>query len=161
MAAALSGAQAELTAAVANRENELELRESELALLEANLGVAVKRFEDSTLVSPFDGFVSRVDVEEGDEVGATAVIVEVIDPRIVRVDGIVDEIDILSVNMGSEASVTMDALPNERLAGRVTSVSSAATADQGVVTFDIEIEVVVPERLRLQEGLSWRPCSRV
>ncbi|MCH9009715.1 MAG: HlyD family efflux transporter periplasmic adaptor subunit [Chloroflexi bacterium] len=152
--AALSNAQSELTAAVANRENEIELRESELALARANLDAVAKRFKDSTLTSPFDGFVSGLEVEEGDEVGATTVVVEVIDPTIVRVDGIVDEIDILSVNMGSGASVTMDALPNERLTGRVTSVSSTATADQGVVTFDIEIEVVVPQGLRLQEGLS-------
>ena len=152
--AALSNARSGLTAAVANRENEIELRRSELALARANLDLAAKRFEDSTLTSPFDGFVSRVEVDEGEEVGATTAIIEVIDPTIVRVDGIVDEIDILSVNMGSGAFVTMDALPNERLTGRVTSVSSAATADQGVVTFDIEIEVAVPEGLLLQEGLS-------
>ncbi|MCH8063831.1 MAG: HlyD family efflux transporter periplasmic adaptor subunit [Chloroflexi bacterium] len=152
--AALSNAQSDLTAAVANRENEIVLRESELALARANLDAVAKRFGDSTLTAPFDGFVSGVRVEEGDEVGATTVVVEVIDPTIVRVDGIVDEIDVLSVNMGSGASVTLDALPNARLTGRVTSVSSAATADQGVVTFDIEIEVVVPEGLRLQEGLS-------
>ncbi len=152
--ATLSNAESKLTAAVANREHEIELRESELALARANLDAAVKRFEDSTLTSPFDGFVSRLQVEEGEEVGATTAVVEVTDPTIVRVDGIVDEIDVLSVNRGSNASVTMDALPNERLAGRVTSVSSTATAEQGVVTFDIEIEVVVPEGLRLQEGLS-------
>ena len=152
--AALLNAQSELNAAVANREHEIELRESELALARASLDAAARRFEDSTLTSPFDGFVSRVQVEEGEEVGATTAIVEVIDPTFVRVDGIVDEIDVLSVTMGSGASVTMDALPNERLAGRVTSVSSTATAEQGVVTFDIEIEVAVPEGLRLQEGLS-------
>lgn len=152
--AALSNAQSDQTAAVANRENEIELKKSELALARAGLDAAVKRFEDSTLTSPFDGFVSGLPVEAGEEVGATTVVVEVIDPTIVRVDGIVDEIDILSVNMGSGASVTVDALPNERLTGRVTLLSSTATADQGIVTFDIEIEVAVPEGLRLQEGLS-------
>ena len=45
-------------------------------------------------------------------------------------------------------------MPNQVLSGVVSTVSSAASSQQGVVTFDVEIRVNVPDDVRLQEGLS-------
>lgn len=133
---------------------ELALEEAKVASAEALLNGARLRFEDSTLTAPWSGFVSTVHVEAGEVVQATTEIVEVIDPSIVEVEGIVDEIDVLSLTRGARAEVTMDALPGQTLAGVVSTISSAASNQQGVVTFDVEITVDVPGGLRLQEGLS-------
>ena len=135
-------------------ELELALDEARVASAQALLDGARQRFEKSTLTAPWSGFVSAVHVEKGQDVQATTEIVDVIDPSIVVVEGIVDEIDVLSLRRGALATVTMDALPGRTLTGIVSTVSSAASNQQGVVTFDVEIEINVPADLRLQEGLS-------
>ena len=57
--------------------------------------------------APFAGFISVVSVSEGDQVGANAEIVEVVDPSVVEMAGIVDEIDILLLTEGLTASITV------------------------------------------------------
>ena len=124
--------------------------ESSLQSLEESL----QRQEDTTLRSPFDGFVSAVNVEEGSQVNANATVVEIVDPSVVEVDGIVDEIDVLLVPLGTRAMVTLDALPDQRLEGIVHQIAPAAQNQQGVVTFPITVRLEVPPGVELREGLT-------
>ena len=101
-----------------------------------------------------DGVVSLVNVEAGQEITTNARVVEVVDTTVVEVDGIVDEIDVLFVQVEARAEVIMDALPGQVLEGTVTSIASAGQNQQGVVTYPISIEVRVPEGVQLVEGLS-------
>jgi HlyD family secretion protein len=144
---------------------ELAVRQAKVASAQRALDDAVHRVEDSTLRSPIDGLVTVVNVEEGDEVQASAgdggsgldassVIVEVVDTTVVEIDGIVDEIDVLSVQEGIPVKVTLDALPGQTFEGVVTRVAPAAESQQGVVTYPISIQVEVPAELQLREGLT-------
>ena len=72
----------------------------------------------------------------------------------VEVDGIVDEIDVLSIRQGAGVEVTLDALPGEVIPGAVVSVSPGATNQQGVVTYPIGIRMEVPPSLQVREGLT-------
>ena len=146
-------------ATLAAAEEELaELRGSvdplEVALATARLEAAVERLEKSNLTAPWDGFVSVLNVEAGQAVNPNTPVVEVVDPAIVELDGIVDEIDVVFVREGARATVTMDALSGQVLEGSVSSISSAALNQQGVVTFPIRIKVEVPAGLELKEGLN-------
>jgi HlyD family secretion protein len=64
-----------------------------------------------------------------------------LDPSSVRVDVSVDETDVAKVRMGMPAQVTFEALPEQRLQGRVVGVGLAGTVSQGVVTYPISIGV--------------------
>ena len=150
----VDAAQRSVDNANAVYQMELALEEARVASAEALLDGANLRFKNSTLTAPWSGFVSTIRVETGQVVQATTEIIEVIDPSIVEVEGIVDEIDVLSLSRGAQAVVTMDALPDQTFSGVVSTISSAASNQQGVVTFDVEITVNVPAELRLQEGLS-------
>lgn len=152
--ATLSQAETDLANLAKRQELEVALHEASVSSARAVLNAAEGRFDNSTLSSPWDGFVSVIEVEKGQEVGRTTDIIEVINPSIVQVAGVVDEIDVLSLSSGSQATVTMDALPNQTLSGSVTNISSSGTSQQGVVTFAVDIEVTIPQGLRLQEGLS-------
>ncbi|MBC8280708.1 MAG: HlyD family efflux transporter periplasmic adaptor subunit, partial [Chloroflexi bacterium] len=97
---------------------------------------------------------SEVSVEEGDQVGANAAVVEVVDPSVVEMDGIVDEIDILLLSEGLAASITVDALPGRALEGFVSEIAPVATIQQGVVTYPVRVQIQIPEDLQLRDGLS-------
>ncbi len=133
---------------------EAALRESRLASAEVALDAALSRLESVELVAPWRGTVSLVSVEGGDEVNVDSAVVEIVDPKVVEVDGIVDEIDVLSVRLGAQAAVFMDALPSQILTGVVSRIGSGATNQQGVVTYSVAVQVTVPKGLDLIEGLS-------
>ena len=133
---------------------DVTLQEAAVIAAQAKVDGAVRRYDDSTLRAPWDGYVSDVMVEVGEEVEAFKVIAQVINSSIVEVAGVVDEIDVLALERDTPATVTLDALPDQVLAGTVSSISSTATNQQGVVTFDVKIAVEIPEGLVLQDGLS-------
>ena len=135
-------------------ELEISLARAQLASAQQTLEDNLKRREDVTLKSPIDGFVANVRVLEGDQVNPNATVVELVDPSVVEVDGIVDEIDVLLVSVGTRALVTLDALPGQKLEGIVSQVAPAAQNQQGVVTFPIKVRLDVPQGVRLREGLT-------
>ena len=128
---------------------EAEFLSAQLALEDARL-----LLDDSSIKAPLDGFVSQVSVEDGDNVQPNTAILDVVDPTVVEVDGIVDEIDVLSVRLGIRANVTVDALQGTTLEGTVTEISPGASNQQGVVTYPIRIQVQVPRDVTLREGLT-------
>ena len=133
---------------------EVILREAEVASAQLSLDTAVELLETSTLRAPMDGVVSLVNVETGQVVTPNTRVIEIVDFTVVEVDAIVDEIDVLFVQVGAQADVTMDALPGQVLEGVVSSVAMEAQNQQGVVTYPIRIQVGVPEGVQLVEGLS-------
>ena len=136
------------------RALQIALQEATVAAAQAKIAGAMRRYEDSTLKAPWDGYISSIPVETGQEIESFEVILTVINSGIVNVEGSVDEIDVLSLQRESPVTVTIDALPDQMIEGVITNISSTATNEQGVVTFEVAIEVVIPEDVTLQEGLS-------
>ncbi len=153
--AALADAEATLADLRAGADPlEVSLREAEVSSARAALDEALAELEGAVLRAPWNGIVSDVAVEAGDTVSAGATVVEVVDPTVVELDGLVDEVDVLSVRQGSAATVTMDALPGRALSGTVSSVSSVADSQQGIVSYPIRVRLEVPQDVQLREGLS-------
>ncbi len=133
---------------------DVSLRAADVSSATASLEAAVQRLEDAVIVAPWDGLVSLLNVEEGDQVNGATTILEVVDPTVVEVDGIVDEIDVLFVQPGARASITMDAIPGEALSGQVSEVATESINQQGVVSYPLRIRVQTPQGVLLPEGLS-------
>ena len=133
---------------------DVALREADVVAAQASLNGAVDRLGSATLWAPWSGTVSAVIAEAGQSLNANAPVLEIVDPGVIEVAGIVDEIDVLFVQVGAAASITMDALPGQVLTGTVSEVASEATSQQGVVSFPITIAVQAPPGLELPEGLS-------
>ena len=136
------------------REMQVALQEASVAAAQAKIDGETRRYEDSTLKAPWNGYISQIPVEEGEEIEPFKVILTVVNTGIVQIEGSVDEIDVLSLQRDAVASVTLDALPDRVLEGVVSNVSSTASNQQGVVTFDVKIDVNIPDDITLQEGLS-------
>ena len=133
---------------------EVALRESDLASARAALEEAIQRVGDATLTAPWDGVVSLITVDVGQDVNPNTAIMEIVDPTVIEVDGIVDEIDVLFIQIGAQAQVTMDALAGQVLQGAVSDVATEAQSQQGVVSYPISIAVEAPQGVELPEGLS-------
>ena len=133
---------------------DIELRQAELVAARATLETALADLERATLRAPFNGIIVSVDVEPDQQVNANAQVVEIADPSIVEVSGYVDEIDVLFLQVGSQAYVTLEALPNQTLSGVVSSIASVGESQQGVVTYPVTIRVDSADIGQAPEGLS-------
>ena len=109
-----------------------ELLEATVYASRTALDDALRFQGQASLIAPVTGFISLLSVEEGDQVGANAVVVEVVDHTVVEIDGIVDEIDVLLVSEGARATVNMDSLPGRSLDGVISEIAPAALNQQGV-----------------------------
>ncbi len=133
---------------------EVALGLAELATSKAAVQTAEDRLDGAVLVAPFAGYVAAVNAEVGQSVGPNTPILEIVDPTVAEVVGVVDEIDVLQVGVGARALVTLDGLPGLPLVGIVATIGSSAVTQQGVVTYDISIQVQAPPGVPLREGLS-------
>jgi RND family efflux transporter MFP subunit len=129
-----------------------------------NLQIAeqdLKRYKDelmkTEILAPFDGTVVDIGVKENDQLSSfdysSKTAVHLVDTRTVEMDGVVDEIDIYKVKVGQEAIITVDALPDEEIKGKVTFISPFGTQTAGVVEFPVKISLE-PTEAELKGGLT-------
>jgi HlyD family secretion protein len=99
---------------------------------EADLQVNQDLLNRTIAVAPFDGIVTNEPVREGETVvegiqnteGST--LMTLADMSVITAEVKVDETDIVNVQVGQPADVTVDALPNEVFKGHVTLVGDQA-----------------------------------
>jgi RND family efflux transporter MFP subunit len=101
----------------------------------------------TVLIAPFDGTVVAVGVKKNDVLSnidySSKVAVQLVDTTAVRFQGLVDEIDILKIQYGQKATVSVDAIPDKTFNGAVTFISPFGTQDttSRVVQFPIIVEL--------------------
>jgi len=132
----------------------IALRETELTEALAMLDEAREALAGATIVAPWAGRVDTVAVEEGQSAYTMSVAIEIVDQTIADVAAFVDEIDVLSIVVGAEADIEMDALPGQVLTGTVVEIGKAAGSQQSVVTYPVSVRIEAPDGLQFVEGLS-------
>ena len=93
------------------------------------------------ITAPFAGFVTKVNVEGGDEVLKGTVAVQIADPNKFEAKILVSEMDIMQVKIGGEASVQVDAMTGLSLLAKVTHIAPTATIQSGVVNYQVKVEI--------------------
>ena len=131
----------------------VSLREGDVAAARSALGAAHQQLAESVITAPWDGIVTNVRIEEGEEVSLGVAAITMVDPTVVQVAGTIDEIDVLFVRMGAQTTVSMDAFPGQTLSGTVTDIGTQATNQQGVVSYPIAVEIQT-QGLEFPEGMS-------
>ena len=117
------------------------LEDAEQALEEAQEELAEALDASPEITAPFDGFITKVNVEGGDEVTKGTVAVVIADPAKFEADILVNEMDIFQVKLGGEAWVQVDAMQGMSFPAEVTHISPTATIQQGVVNYRVKVEL--------------------
>ncbi len=122
-------------------EAKLDVADAEQDAEEAQSDLAEANSLSPEIKAPFDGFITKVNVEGGDEVLKGTVAVQLADPEKFEADILVSEMDILQVKLGGEAWVEVDALSGMSLPATVTHIAPTATIQSGVVNYVVKVEV--------------------
>jgi HlyD family secretion protein len=125
--AELQQAEAELK----GREAAVRASRSRAGQMQATLRGARHDLSRVTITSPIDGVVTRLNVEEGEiaMIGTMnqpgTVLMTVADLGVMEATVEVDETDVVHIDIGQEAEVTVDAFPDTTFTGKVTEVGTA------------------------------------
>ena len=136
---------------------EIDIKELQVELAEARLAEALDASPE--IIAPLDGFITKVNVEGGDEVKKGTVAVVIADPNRFEADIMVSEMDISQVEVGGAATVQVDAMQEMSLPAMVTRISPTATIQSGVVNYKVKVEiesleVVMEERQQAMPDIS-------
>ena len=123
---------------------EVALRGAEVAMAQAKVDNALKDLTGASVVAPFDGIISKVNMDVDENVNDESRVLEILDPRFVEVDGLVDALDVRLVELGAEAKVTIATLPGQEFVGEVSKLAENPRTERGVVTHPIRIAVHLP-----------------
>ncbi len=93
------------------------------------------------ILAPFDGFITKVNSLGGDLVQKGTIAMQVADPNQFQANIMVGERDIFSVKIGGNANVSLDALSGNSFPAQITTIAPLATVQQGVVNYQVTVEL--------------------
>ena len=146
----ITSAEANLAQAEANLAQLLDsataedilIAEENLRQAEINLANAQDSLEKATLVAPFDGIITALNVSTGEVASGTVLEIVSDDLKVVLE---VDEIDIGQVAMGQRAVIDLETWPNEAFGGTVTAIAPSSNSGTGLVAYDVTIALKATE----------------
>ncbi len=104
--------------------------------------------EDTDVLAPISGTVIAKNVERGQvissptrDIGGGTVLLKMADLNLVQVRTLVDETDIGKIRPGLQATVTVDAYPNQPFDGEVVKVEPQAETQNNVTMFPVLVRI--------------------
>jgi len=132
---------------------EIAVRAQQETIRQAESGFqrAVEDLDRTTIRSPIDGTVTALNVERGETAivgtmgipGSVLMVVGDLSEMIAEVE--VAESEVVSLALGQAAEVTLDALPERPMRGRVTEIAASGSKIGDVVKFMVKVTLDAPE----------------
>jgi HlyD family secretion protein len=134
---------------------DIAVAEAAVAQAEVGLEEIQNALEDAVLKAPFDGTVGAVMFEEGELVSPQVPVVRLGDLTRLRVlTSDLSEADVNRVELGQEATITVDALEGKTFNGRVARIASLATERRGDRVYAVTLDLDVGPESGLRWGMS-------
>ncbi|MEX2599558.1 MAG: efflux RND transporter periplasmic adaptor subunit [Dehalococcoidia bacterium] len=133
---------------------DLIMLEADLVLAQAELDEAESRMDGAILVAPMDGIITSLPITAGAKVDAGAAAVRIVEPSVIELEGIVDQLDVVSIHEGDTALVSLDAMPGQILEGTVSSVAASPDDQQGFIGYAVRVRVPAPDGAVFPQGLT-------
>jgi HlyD family secretion protein len=139
------------------------VEQAKLTLDQASKAVAYsqKQLKEATIIAPFDGLIASLDIKEGDIITAPGaslgVPIYMVDPASLELNIEIDEIDVAQTQVNQKAFINLDALPDTKLDGYVTTISTLPTVkmqNSGVVTYEVKVALSGNIPASIKSGMS-------
>jgi multidrug resistance efflux pump len=113
----------------------------QLALLQARLNAAETGLAAFSIVAPFDGVVTEVNVADGEQVSPQTWAVKMADTSSWNVEtSDVTELEVVNIQEGQKVTFTADALPGVTMNGVVQEISQSSYTQNGDVIYTVKIK---------------------
>jgi HlyD family secretion protein len=131
--------------------------EAEVAAARATLTQAKAALAETELKAPFAGTVAALDARVGEQVGLGTPLVQLADLSAWQIEtDDLTEINVVRVAEGAPVAISFDALPDIRMAGKVTRIKPLGENKQGDMTYRV---VIAPDQT--DPRLRWNMTASV
>lgn len=127
--------------ALENAKDSVEAAEDAIEDAEADLQEIIDTRTDYSITAPVTGKVITKNSLVGDTINKNTTLCVIYDLSAVTFEMSVDELDVMSVEVGQEVDVTADAFEDVEISGVVTNVSLESTASQGVTQYPVTVKI--------------------
>ncbi len=137
-------------------EQQVDGARSAVEMAELNLESARLNLEQAVITAPFHGVVADINISEGMAFAPAAMgapPMSMVGTGKIEMRGFIDELDVASVEVGQEATISLDALRDMELKGKVSFVSLIGTVRAGVVSYETII-TLEDKHEELRDGMS-------
>jgi len=116
--------------------------EDQLAVLQARLDAAKAGIAAFEVIAPFDGVVADLPAKQGGSInaGQSAVTIADFSSWLVKSTDLT-EIDVVNLKEGQPVTVTLDALPDVQLKGKILSIGQNYAENQGDIVYQVTIQL--------------------
>ncbi|HEV3245037.1 MAG TPA: HlyD family efflux transporter periplasmic adaptor subunit [Candidatus Paceibacterota bacterium] len=134
--------------------DQLSVQSDQLAIQQQQnaLQQAEDQLANYTITAPIAGVIADLNLNVGDTVGSGTNAATLITNEQIA-DLSLNEVDAAKVQVGQNATLTFDAIPNLSLTGTVTDLSPLGTVSQGVVSYDVKIAFTTQDP-RVKAGMT-------
>lgn len=134
--------------------DDLDIRTKKIAIQqkEAALVTARENLAGCYAYAPFDGIITKVNVEKGDSVSSGTTVATLITKQSIAEISL-NEIDVAKVKIGQKTTLTFDAVEGLSITGEVLEIDTLGTVTQGVVSYNIKIGFDTQDE-RIKPGMS-------
>lgn len=143
------------------RQQDVRIAQSEAGASRVELLQAEQRLSETRIYAPISGYITSQTGQIGQivasgisNVGGGTAIMTLADLSRIFVLASVDESDIGLVQQGQRVKITADAFPGETFEGEVLLVASKGVNEADVVTFEVKIEVLSPNKSKLKPEMT-------
>lgn len=145
--AEISAAQAAVSQAQAQREalgapaaaSAIAEAEANLAQAKLNLAAAQENLQAAVLQAPFAGTIATVALSEGAQVNTANPALTLIDTSSLEIVLKLNEYDVQQVQIGQNAQLSFESLPDQNFTGSVTAVAPVSTQDGNLSTYAVTL----------------------
>ncbi|HLO29884.1 MAG TPA: HlyD family efflux transporter periplasmic adaptor subunit [Anaerolineales bacterium] len=112
----------------------------QLAVLQARLDAAKADLAALAVLAPFDGIVADMKAKVGNSINAGEIAVTVADVSswLVKTTDLT-EIDVVKLKQDQPVTVTLDAIPDQALKGKILSIGQTYTENQGDIVYEVTV----------------------
>lgn len=130
-----------LVSNIESLENNIRFLQLEIEEIQKTIDSLQDQDDIPPLTAPIEGeIVSKTDkVQEGSKVTAGTEVAEIVNYGELSMTIQVDELDILKVQVGQQAEITVEAIPDQLFSGEVIEVAKEGVSSNGVSSFDVTI----------------------
>jgi HlyD family secretion protein len=133
---------------------DVAIAQAQVDQAQAQLEEAHLKLKEAVITAPFDSVVASLGAEVGEMVSSGTPMVVLVDVSNFHIDVEIDEIDISQIMERQGVLITLDALPDEEIAGYVEAIApTASSADGGVVSYVVTVAIEPTDAL-LRPGMS-------
>lgn len=134
--------------------SEAEVRLAELSVKKAQAALELARYNlaQATLVAPFSGTITAINIAVGDSASGTAMVLGNLQTLEVEVQ--LDESDVVQVAVGQLAQVTLEAFSDLVLTGTVTAIAPTADLENGVAIYPVTVVLSPTDEALIRPGMT-------